>query len=82
MSEEKPTPQEIADGIRQIKALIDKLATERPYLVKAAEGEKKNDRKRDPGQGARTGTGNGSLEAGQDAYAARKAKRGGTTKTT
>lgn len=65
-----------------VKALIDKLATERPYLVKAAEGEKKNDRKRDPGQGARTGTGNGSLEAGQDAYAARKAKRGGTTKTT
>lgn len=66
-----------------VKALIDELATERPYLVKAAgESEKKNDRKRDPGQGARTGSGNGSLDAGLDAYAARKAKRGGTSKTT
>ena len=66
-----------------IKALIDELATERPYLVKAAgEPEKKNDRKRDPGQGARTGSGNGGLEAGQDAYAARKAKRSGPIKTT
>lgn len=63
-----------------IKALIDQLATERPYLVKA-DGEKKNDRKRDPGQGLRTGTGHGGLEAGLDAYAARKAKRGGPKTT-
>lgn len=63
-----------------IKALIDQLATERPYLVKA-DGEKKNDRKRDPGQGSRTGAGHGGLEAGLDAYAARKAKRGGPKTT-